>query len=468
MSGRTIAYLSGPLLFLCTALVPLDWDGFSYPVRYTIGICLWMMAWWMTDAVPMAATSLLPLILFPLCGVMPSKLVSAQYGNEIIFMLIAGFFMGKAIEHWQLHRRIALSLVLRMGQSPARMILGFMLAAGVISMWISNTATCVMMAPVALAACSTRRDDANFAKALMLGVGYACSIGGVGTLIGTPTNAIFTSYMQQKMQITISFGDWLLFGLPYAALLLFACWYLLIAMFGVGRKNASTSMSTEYIQVEHAELGRISTPEKRILMIFGAVVLAWVSGSLWWYDLVPGSSDTVVAICGSLLLFSMPAGTDREEPLLRWELATKIPWSIALLFGGGLALAKGFEDSGLALWLSGHLNHLQGLPYWAIAVVVWAVVVLLSEIASNVATASIMMPILASLALAIGIAPTNLLMTAAMAASLGFGLPIATAANSIVFATGKIPMRDMMRAGFLLDLIGIVLLLAMVSLLGLT
>jgi sodium-dependent dicarboxylate transporter 2/3/5 len=362
-----------------------------------------------------------------------------------------------------------------------------MAASAFISMWISNTATAVMMTPVAVAVAAHSEGmegHKNYARALLLGVGYACSIGGLATIIGTPTNAIFLSFAQQKMGETVSFGKWLLFGFPFALTLLLVCWQLLIRLFPIGKNDSKGIDSQAHLREELSSLGAISLPERRILWVFGAVIVAWVSGSLLWYgplnqwihvymaglplpenlEKVPSyCSDTVLAIIGAVLFFTIPAGSSGQKTtLLDWPTAAKIPWGIIILFGGGLALAKGFDLSGLAVWFGEQMKGLGFLPHALILLVVLSAVVLLSEVASNIATASMMMPVLAALAGSIGSHPFGLLLSATLAASFGFGLPIATAPNSIVFASGHMSTRDMARAGFVLDGLAVLLLLAFV------
>jgi solute carrier family 13 (sodium-dependent dicarboxylate transporter), member 2/3/5 len=486
MDFRRIALFAGPLLFALVAFAPTP-AGMPWPAQITAAITLWIAVWWITEPIEMAATSLLPLVLLPLAGIAPLKVIAAEYGNEIIFLFMAGFFMGKSIERWQLHRRIALRMVLRIGTDPSRTVLGFMAATAFISMWISNTATAVMMTPVAIAVAAQSEgmpSHKNFSKSLLLGVGYACSIGGLATLIGTPTNAIFLSFVQQKMGETVSFGKWLLFGFPFALTLLLVCWKLLIWMFPVGKEDSKGIDSHEHLRAQLLALGPITLPERRILWVFGTVILAWVSGSLLWYgplnqwihvhmaglplpenlEKVPSyCSDTVIAILGAVLFFIIPAGNrETKTTLLDWPTAAKIPWGILILFGGGLALAKSFDLSGLAVWFGEQMKGLSFLPHALILLVVLSAVVLLSEVASNIATASMMMPVLAALAGSIGAHPFGLLLSATLAASFGFGLPIATAPNSIVFASGHMSTRDMARAGFLLDALAVLLLLVFV------
>lgn len=481
MKPRTIALLAGPALFLLVALLPAP-AGMSETAKIAAAITLWVAVWWIAEPIDLAVTSLLPLVLFPLTG-LPMSAISGEYGNELIFLFISGFFFGKTIERWRLHRRIALRLIALFGNDPKRTVLGFMVATAFISMWISNTATAVMMTPVAIAvAQNSKSSHPNFSKNLLLGVGYACSIGGLGTVIGTPTNGIFLAYVQQHMGQNVSFFQWMLFGTPFAALLLLVCWVLLMFMFPIPAAKDSALQDT--IRLELRALGPLTTPEKLLLLIFGSVILAWISGSIWWYTPLnewihqhfaanPGAkmpryiNDTLIALTGALALFLVPAFDrkpvgDDYNTLLDWKHAVQIPWGIVLFFGGGLALAKGFEQSGLALWMGAQMEGLAILPQALLLFVVLAVVVLLSEIASNVATASMLMPILAALAASVGIHPFGLLISAAMAATFGFGLPIATPPNTIVYSAGFFSTREMARAGFLLDLLAIVLLVGFI------
>jgi sodium-dependent dicarboxylate transporter 2/3/5 len=464
MDFRKSFLLAGPVLFAVVLTLPVP-EGLEWRARVTAGITLWIAAWWITEPVKPSVTSLLPLVLFPLLGIMPLKSVSSEYGNEIIYLFMAGFFIGKTIEKWNLHKRIALKLVFLMGTNPSRMVLGFMVATAAISMWISNTATAVMMTPVAIAVgqqLGSGDQNRNFRIALLLGVGYACSIGGLATIIGTPTNAIFISFVEAKMGQTVSFWNWFLIGFPVSTAILFVCWRLLLVLFPLPDTSGRDDHSREMLNRELAALGPLSVPEKRLLTIFGVVVTAWVTGSLVWYQYVHNCNDTVIAVAGAILLFLTPSGDGKgeESPLLDWGTAVTIPWDIILLFGGGLALAKGFDSSGLALWIGEQLRGLSSMPHALILLSVLVVVVFLSEIASNIATASMMMPVLMALAGSIGASPLGLCLSATMAASFGFGLPIATAPNSIVFASGYMSTRDMARAGFILDIMAILILLA--------
>lgn len=475
MDLRRVGLITGPLLFLIIVLLPTP-PGMPREAQFTAGITLWIAAWWILEPVNSAVTSLLPIVLFPLCGVMSLKSLSGEYANQIIFLFMAGFFLGKTIEKWELHRRIALNMVSWMGSNPSGMVLGFMTATAVISMWISNTATAVMMTPVAIAVSKNamRQEgmNENFSKTLMLGVGYACSIGGLATIIGTPTNAIFLGFAQAELGATISFWKWFLVGFPITVVLLILCWIMLVKMFPLPKSFSTGHASHAGIREEIEALGPVSTAERRLMIVFGAVIFCWITGSAIWYKWVPNSDDTVVAMMGAILLFIIPAGNpngadsnqaekraEAHVPLLDWQTALKIPWGILLLFGGGLALAKGFDNSGLAIWIGHQLEGLASLPGIVILLCVLIVVVLLSEVASNIATASMMMPVLATIAVTIGSDPLGLCMSATLAASIGFALPVATAPNSIVYASGYLQVKDMARAGIVLDVICVLVIL---------
>ncbi len=465
MRRSTLALLAGPLAFVLLAITPVSSD-MAPSARLALGVTAWMAIWWISEVVHVTVTALLPLVLFPLCGIMPLKKVSAEFGSEVIFLFLSGLLFGQAIERWNLHVRIALNLVRWMGNQPGRIVLGFMVATGFLSMWISNTATAVMMTPVAIAVSSGQLEEAatvqaNFRRALMLGLAYACSIGGVATLIGTPTNAVFLSYVKNEMNIEVSFWQWFAFAFPFAVLLMGLCWLLLMRLYPPEKTSLDAVEYRAVLKRYLDQLGPTSMAERRLMLLFGLVILSWLTGSLLWYRWVPNSNDVIVAVCGALLLFIIPAGGAKgREALLDWSAASRIPWGVLFFFGGGLALARGFEVSGLAGWLGAQMRGLGGWPPLLIALVVFTVVSFISEVASNIATASIMMPVLAALAQAIGLDPFGMLLGTAIAASFGFALPVATAPNTIVFSSGYLNIRDMARAGIWLDFIAVFLLLA--------
>ena len=447
---------------------------------HAAGVGLLMASWWMTEALPIAATSLVPLALFPLVGVASINEAAAPYANPIIFLFLGGFLLAKGLERWNLHRRIALAVIAAVGTEPRRIVLGFMLAAALLSMGISNTATAVMMLPIALSVVDlARRDDVGsvaedhtFALVLMLGVAYACSIGGLGTLIGTPTNAFLAAFVQETYNVEVSFVGWMVLGVPLVILGL-AVVYLMLTRVIFPVRLPGLPGGRAFIQQQREALGPISTPEVRVALIFGAVSALWITRPLV-QSIVPGTSDAGLAMLGALALFALPSGaaSSRGEPdsgeaprvetphgaslrgsarLLDWETARTLPWGILLLFGGGLSLAGAISSSGLATWIGEALSVFASLPTWALVGIVVLVIVMLTELTSNTATAAAFLPVLAALAATTGLAPTILLVPATVAASCAFMLPVATPANAIAYGSGHVSISEMVRAGVWLN-----------------
>jgi sodium-dependent dicarboxylate transporter 2/3/5 len=437
-----------------------------------------MAVWWIGEPVPLAATSLLPLVLFPLLGVASAKDSAAPYANELVFLFLAGFLLAAALERWNAHSRIAYAIVGAIGGGARRVVLGVMLATGFVSMWISNTATAAMMYPIALAIGalfgSGRAADES-RTALMLGVAYAASIGGIGTLLGTPPNLIFAGAARQLAGREVSFARYLLVGVPITAVLLPLCWLLLVFVL-FPRKVDLGPEARRTLAERRSELGRLRGGEARTVGVFLVTVAAWLlrerkeMGSLTipgLTDLAPGLSDASVGLAGALLLFVVPDGSPRAttRPLLTWREAKEIPWEVLLLFGGGLSLAAAMESSGLARWLGERMGGLAGYPSIVVYGGLAALVLILSELASNTAVAAMAMPIAASLAPAVGQPPLALMLVGALAASTGFALPVATPPNAIVFGSGQVTVRQMAKAGILLDLIAIAVIVVAVSVL---
>jgi sodium-dependent dicarboxylate transporter 2/3/5 len=444
--------LGGPLLFgLFQWLpVPADFPPAALPVA---GLTLWMALWWLTEAVPMAATALLPLIVLPLSGTGTFAQAATPYSNETILLFLGSFVLGAAIERWNLHRRLSLLILHRIGADMRWLLLGFMGVTAFISMWISNTATCAMMLPIGLAL-TTRFSEqyrAQFGKAVVLGIAYAASLGGLGTPIGTPTNGIFLSNYQQYFGRSVGFLEWMGYAVPLMVVLLLGTWaYLAFVAHPLPQK---TEHRIEDILGEaRTALGKTTAEEWLVLTVFGAVALCWF-GSKWLATWLPGLNDAIIALSGALLLFLLPAPSQKGTFLMDWPTAERIPWGVLLLFGGGLSLAEAFRSSGLSDYLGNSLSALQHLPGWAAALMVLVAVVALSEIASNVATASMMLPILAVLSAVLGQDPFAMMFGATLAASCGFMLPVATAPNALAFGTGTVSVRDMARAGLFLDLL---------------
>jgi sodium-dependent dicarboxylate transporter 2/3/5 len=468
---------AGPLLFLL--LLWLGPSEVSPAARRTLAVSAWMLVWWITECVPILATSILPLALFPLLGIASTREVAAPYANELVFLFLAGFLLAAALEHWDSHVRIAYRLVLAVGLSGRRVVLGIMLATGCISMWISNTATAAMMYPIAVAIGAlfpVDRGGSNTRTSLMLGVAYAASIGGMATLIGTPPNLVVAGAMKELTGTGISFVQFMALGLPITLVLLPLCWLLLVFLAFPGQPRLETDAG-DMIRKRLASLGPIRGGEARVLLIFGLTALGWVlrerkeMGGFTipgLVDLFPRLSDTSVGVIGAVLLFLIPARDNqgRRRALLTWTEARRIPWDVLLFFGGGLTLAQAFEAQGLTNWMAAGLDRLQGLPVWVILLGLASVVLLLSELASNLAVATMVMPIAAALGRTVGLSPALLMLVAGFAASTGFALPIATPPNTIVFGSGMVTARQMARAGVLLDVVSVATIVIIVSLLG--
>jgi sodium-dependent dicarboxylate transporter 2/3/5 len=473
---RAALLAAGPavwLFFLVAAPASLSAAG-----RQVLGIAGWMAVWWLGEPVPLGATSLLPIVLFPLFGVRSAKDAAAPYANELVFLFLAGFLLAAALEKWNAHSRIAYGIVSGIGGGARRAVLAVMLATGFISMWISNTATAAMMYPIALAigalfGAGTAADRTR--TALMLGVAYSASIGGVGTLLGTPPNLIFAGAARELAGREVSFVDFMKIGTPIVAVLLPLCWVLLVFVLFRGKVDMGAD-ARRTLRERRAALGAIRGGEARTIVIFLLTVAGWLLrerkdlGAVTipgLADLAPGVTDASVGLAGALLLFVTSDRAPRSggRPLLTWREAREIPWEVLLLFGGGLSLAAAMESSGLARWLGDNLGSLAGSSRIAVYGGLALVVLGLSELASNTAVAAMAMPIAASLAPAVGEPPLALMLVAALAASTGFALPVATPPNAIVFGSGQVSVRQMARAGILLDLIAVAVIVLAVLLL---
>ncbi|MEM1115230.1 MAG: DASS family sodium-coupled anion symporter [Bacteroidota bacterium] len=463
----------GGLAALALVLVLPAPEGLEPAAWRAAGVALLMAIWWMTEALPIAATALVPVALFPLLEVASIREAGASYAHPIIFLFLGGFLLAKGLERWNLHRRIALRVIAAVGTEPRRIVLGFMLAAGLLSMGISNTATAVMMLPIALSVVDlARRDDVGtaaedhtFALTLMLGVAYACSVGGLGTLIGTPTNALLAGFVEETYGVEISFAGWMALGVPLVAVGL-ATVYLVLTRVIFPLRLEGIPGGQAFIREQLAALGPLSTPERRVALVFGGVAVLWMVRPLL-QTVVPGASDGGLAILGAVLLFALPAGAASGAEgaasgarLLDWATARTLPWGILLLFGGGLSLAGAISETGLAAWIGAQLALVGALPTWALVAVVVVVIVLLTELTSNVATAAAFLPVLAALATSVGAAPGLLLVAATVAASCAFMLPVATPANAIAYGSGHVSMAEMAKAGVWLNVVFVVLVTA--------
>ena len=461
-STARIGLVMGPLLFLFTRFY-FHPEGLSDGANAMLASTIWIACWWITEALPIAITALLPIILFPLTGALSLTATTAQYGHKYIFLYVGGFIIAIAIEKWGLHRRIALRVIDIIGSSVTKIILGFMVATAFMSMWISNTATAVMMLPIGMAIISQLRDnpatiqDENliFGKALMTSIAYSASIGGMATLIGTPPNLVLAGVVSETYGIEISFSKWFGFGLPISVILLFICWkYLTTIAFKFEQKSFPGGKME--IRRLLKELGSIKREEVLVLVVFVATALLWITRSLLqkW---IPALDDTIIAMAAGLLLFMIPA-RERGKKLMTWDEAVKLPWGIILLFGGGMALAQGFTDSGLAVWIGNQMTSLKGLSIFILILILIAAVNFLTEITSNLATTAMLLPILAPMALSIDVHPYILLVSATVASSCAFMLPVATPPNAVVFGSGYLRIPDMVRTGIWMNLISILLL----------
>jgi solute carrier family 13 (sodium-dependent dicarboxylate transporter), member 2/3/5 len=456
----------GPLLFMLTLLF-FHPEGLGDSARAVLACTLWIAVWWVTEAIPIPITSLLPLVLMPITQALDGNKVAASYGDPIIFLFLGGFLIALAMEKWNLHRRIAVLIILAIGTSPKRIVLGFMSATAFLSMWVSNTAAVMMMLPIgtsiiyqvaksAKAGNVEERALKGFEKTMIFGIGFAGTIGGTATLIGTPPNIILAATVQKLYGVEISFAKWLFFGTPIALILLLCVWYYLVHIaFPIKFKELPGGKAL--IKEESKKLGKISFEETVVLSIFLFAAFMWISRTFLWTDIIPGISDTMIAVVAGVLFFLIPA-KNAPGKLLSWDVSKELPWGILLLFGGGLAVAAGFKESGLATWIGEQLNGLNGLHYLTIVIIITAFVLFLTEITSNTATATMILPILAALAVAINVHPFTLMVPAALAANYAFMLPVGTPPNAIIFATDKITIGEMVKAGFWVNVFAIVLI----------
>jgi sodium-dependent dicarboxylate transporter 2/3/5 len=467
---------AGPAILALTIMLPPP-GSLNAEAWRVAGLAGWMALWWLTAVVPLEATSLLPIVALPLVTERPVGQVTASYANPVIFLFLGGFFLAATLERWHLHRRFALATVRVAGTQASRVLLAFMLASAFLSMWISNTATAVMMLPIAMAVIDGSEEGSpgngkmagGFPVALLLGVAYACSIGGVATLIGTPPNAILAGAVSDLLGADLGFGRWLGIGLLASIPMLLGCWALLIWVFGV---RGGLPRLASVVESEKRSLGPLSGAEKYILAVFGATALAWILRAPKTIggvripglsDWLPNISDAGIAVAAAVLLFVIPLPKSRHAVALNWQSARKVPWGILLLFGGGLALAAAFADSGLTEWIGGALERLRGAPLILVYLATAALFVFLTELTSNTATAALGMPLMVGVAGGLGIAPLPLMVTAAMASSMAFMLPVATPPNAIVFGSGRIRSGDMARAGLWLNFLAILVVTFVVS-----
>lgn len=514
---RWTGFLLG-LIFstLIYAIMPAD---VGHDAKLTAAVAVLMAAWWMTEALPIAATSLVPLVAFPVLGTdVEMETVGATYGNPIIFLFLGGFLIALAMQRWNLHRRIALVTLSIMGDRPGPMIAGFMIATGFISMWVSNTATAVMMLPIGMSVLmivskvivpaindgaghdaasrdAASRDDAgrdaagrdgvdgaaesssdsgdetgigavvksNFGTALMLGIAYSASIGSLGTIIGTPPNLFLIGYLKDNHDISIGFGQWMLVGVPLSVVMMAIAWFLLVKVMFKPEIDKIPG-GRELIRDELAKLGPMSTGEKLVLAMFVLAAVSWISLPLIFEE--PPISDEGIAMAVGLLLFLIPGGANRGVRLLDWDTAEKLPWGVLLLFGGGLALSAQFSESGLTEWIGTTTSGLGVLPTVLVVAIFAAIILFLTELTSNTATAATFVPVVGGVAMGLNLDPLLLTIPVALAATCAFMLPVATPPNAVAFGSGYVTVAQMVKGGLWLNVIGIVLITATVYLLA--
>lgn len=438
-------------------------------LKITAATAVLMGTWWITEAIPLAATALVPLVAFPISNVQAFGATSSPYASGTIFLFMGGFFLALAIQRWNLHRRIALTTVKLVGTKPKMLVLGFMIATGFLSMWVSNTATAVMMLPIGLSVLALVNEGkkgidllkSNFGKALMLGIAYSASMASLSTLIGTPPNALLRAYLADNHEIVLGFGQWMLFAAPMAWLFLFIGWWLLVNVIFKPEIDELPG-GKELILKELDEMGPMSRGEKMVGIVFILGALSWI----FLPTMFDPVSDELVAMCIALVLFLLPVQPGKGIPLLDWKTAKGIPWDVLLLFGGGLSLSAAFTNNGLSMWIGDISAGLGGLPVVLIVLGVAALIIFLTEMTSNTATAAAFLPIMGGVAAGINQDVMLLVIPVALAATCAFMLPVATPPNAIAYGSGYLEIKDMVKAGIILNVIGMVLIVVTVMTLG--
>jgi len=457
-----LGLILGPLLFLAI-MIFVDAEGLSFEAKCILASTAWMAVWWVTECVPISVTALLPIVLFPLTGGMDLATTTAAYGHKLVFLFVGGFLIALAIEKWHLHKRLALNIIRVTGSNKSRVILGFMLATAFLSMWISNTATSIMILPVGLAIISQLKDDPKtlenenevFGKSLMIAIAYSASIGGMATLIGTPPNMVLAGVVEESYGIKLNMFDWMKFGVPLSSFLLIICW-LYLTKIAFKFKNEEFSAGKEEILRQINKLGRFSNEEIKVLIVFTLTALGWIfRGSI--ETIFPMIDDTIIAIFFAVTLFIIPTKNHKTNTtLLVWNDTVKLPWGILILFGVGMAIASAFGKSGLALWIADLLQNLNDVSLFLIILIIVTSINLLTEVTSNMATTAMLLPVLVTIALAIEVHPYFLLVSATLAASCAFMLPISTPPNAVVFGSGFLKIEDMFKKGIWMNLISII------------
>ena len=462
---KKIGLILGPVLFL--VLYNLPTTIISAEADKVIAIAAWMVVWWITETVSISVTALIPLVMFPLLGIMDMKDVTANYGSPIVFLFFGGFVMALALEKVGLHVRIALNIVKITGTSPDRVILGFMMATAFLSMWISNTATTVVMLPIALSVIDLlihdedgfTKGDKNFALSLMLGIAYAANVGGIATIIGTPPNTIAVGFLENEYGIQVSFLHWMMMGVPFTMIMIGVI-YLVLVKFIYPNHLSNQQQSNQVIDSKLAELGSLQKTERRVLIIFCVTIFLWIT-RIYINEYLPflKLSDTGISVLAAFAFFTIPFQFSKGEFTLDWKDTVKLPWGILILFGGGLALAKGMSNAGIIDYIGQLVAANKGLSVFTITIILIVIMLFMTELMSNVALVAIFSPVIAGIALGLDTEILYMLVPIAMSASCAFMLPMATPPNAIVFASGYIKVSEMAKAGIFLNLISILLII---------
>lgn len=456
----------GPAIFALMLATGESQQVMNLQAWYAAAVGLWMAIWWATEAIPVPVTAFLPLVLFEPLGITGLRDAAAPYANPIIFLFLGGFIMALALERWNLHRRIALAILDRTGTDGRRLVGGFMFVCAMLSMWMTNTSTTMMLLPIVLSVIGVIRDNvaelsekgrADFQIAMLLGLAYSASIGGLATLVGTPPNALLIGYMADNYGMDISFARWMLVGIPVTVILLPVAWLLLTRVLHPVNFPANAAVK-DHLHKLRAEMGPITTPERRVGIIFLAVIFCWMLRRPLTDMLgLTGVSDPGIVMTAAILLFMLPSGDKVQPQLMTWHDAARLPWGVLVLFGGGLSLAAAVSNTGLALWLGESLAPLNALGIAVLLVAAVALVIFLTELTSNLATTATLLPVMGAIAIQAGVPPLMLTVPITIAASCAFMLPVATPPNAIIFATGQVSIPQMVRAGLLLNLIGVIM-----------
>lgn len=461
---KRIGLLLGPLLFFIVLNLPFHLV--SETGDAVMAVAIWMVIWWITEAVNIAVTAVLPLILFPLLKVMPAADVGANYGHPIIFLFFGGFILALALEKVNLHKRIALTIIRMTGTTPNKVILGFMIATAFMSMWISNTASTVVMLPIAISVIKLLIDDEdgftkgdrNFALSVMLGIAFSANAGGIATVIGTPPNSVLIGLLESEYKIEISFLKWMIMGLPFSIIMVTLC-YLVLVKWMFPCNDIKFTTSSNVISDELKKLGKISKQEKRVLLVFSVTVFLWITRTII-NNLIPGLnlSDTIISLIGAVSLFAIPMNFKKGDFILHWNDTSKLAWGILILFGGGLALAKGMASSGLVDVITESIKNGGFTPIVVVSLLI-VLMLFMTELMSNVALVAVLAPVVAAIAIGLKIPVLNVLIPVTMASSCAFMLPMATPPNAIVFASGYVKVSQMVRAGVILNILAVGLLI---------